>query len=74
MCVVGCRWLWWVGVGGGGGGGGWAPAVALALQIIILWVRFEGFNNAMDGIDDPHRSEDYAKSNGQTHTENPVNV
>jgi dipeptide/tripeptide permease len=58
-------WLLWI----------WgAPAVALALQTIILWVRFKGLNNTMDGRDDPHRSEDEAKSDRRTPTGNTMNV
>ncbi|KAJ5456549.1 hypothetical protein N7530_011823 [Penicillium desertorum] len=58
-------WLLWI----------WgAPAVALALQTIILWVRFKGLNNTMDGTGDPHRSEDEAKSDRRTPMENTMNV
>ncbi|OQE25922.1 hypothetical protein PENFLA_c008G10035 [Penicillium flavigenum] len=58
-------WLLWI----------WgAPAVALALQTIILWVRFKGLNNTMDGTDDPHRSVDEAKSNRRTPTGNTMDV
>ncbi|KAJ5283105.1 hypothetical protein N7505_001085 [Penicillium chrysogenum] len=58
-------WLLWI----------WgAPAVALALQTIILWVRFKGLNNTMDGRDDPHRSEDEAKSDRRTPTGNTMDI
>ncbi|CRL29240.1 unnamed protein product [Penicillium camemberti] len=51
-----------------------APAVALALQTIILWVRFRGLNNTLHGTDDPHRSDDRIKRNGQTPVGNTANI